>query len=338
MIDPILLHNISNFTISGKSKKKRINKSVKAPNFPPREDNFLLDVEEFRTRVSYIKTLMELRTNGVEVHVGYDNLLKEKVAVKFIHTTKRFADFNKNSLAQFENELLVLKNLARNNENKTSSDSKVQELLYHVETQKVRIMVTRYLEGGDLMDWVVEKNESAPQENVVAFLYKTTSLLYKLHMKGIAHRDIKPDNIFLRNTNDITNVTLGDFGHAAVFDVRKGTPFRQERVGTQPYVAPEIVEYKDLDEIPMEKRLTSWVGYDPRLADVFSLGVTAYCLLTASFPYETFTRRELKTCFVRLNQKKVSPELKEIIMGMMALRPEDRFTTEMVLTKLYDLL
>merc|ERR1711916_124979 len=290
------------------------------------------------TRVSYIKTLMELRTNGVEVHVGFDNVLKEKVAVKFIHTIKRFANFNKNSLAQFENELRILKYLAKNNENKTSSDSKVQELLYYVETPKVRIMVTRYLEGGDLMDWVVEKNSIAPEETVIAFLFKTTCLLRKLHMKGIAHRDIKPDNIFLHNSEDFSMVTLGDFGHAAVYDLRKGTPFRQERVGTQPYVAPEIVEFKDLEEIPVDDRLCDKTGYDPRKADVFSLGVTAYCLLTASFPYETFTRRELKTCFVRLNQKKVSPELKEIIMGMMALRPEDRFTTEMVLTKLYDLL
>jgi len=304
--------------------------------FSPRKskDLYKLDLQSFRSRIAYKDTLMELRKNGVEVHLGYDNVLKEHVAVKILHTTTEFSNSNVNSLAQYENELETLKFLTND-----GSVKNIQQLLFHLETPRVRIMVSKYCPGGDLMDYILNLKTPAKTKDVVKFLYKMTTLLENLHKKGIAHRDIKPDNIFLKDKNDFTSVLLGDFGHGAKFQVKKGvTPLRCERVGTQPYVAPEIVEFNLLDEIPKNDRLCDKTGYDPRKADVFSLGVTAYCLLTASFPYESYSRSDLMRCFIRLRHANVSKEMSRIVMGMMRPHPNDRYSTTKTLNRLYDIM
>lgn len=84
-----------------------------------------------------------------------------------------------------------------------------------------------------------------------------------LHKKGFVHRDLKPENICLESNSTIKII---DFGTARKFT--KGKKLRQV-IGTPFYMAPEI--FNDLK-------------YNEK-ADMWSLGIVLYILLTGKAPY-----------------------------------------------------
>ena len=90
-----------------------------------------------------------------------------------------------------------------------------------------------------------------------------------MHSQGIAHRDVKPENILIENIdkNDELNIKLADFGFAEFFgDKRKykGT------LGTPLFMAPEMIEKKK---------------YGTKV-DVWSATVTVYVLLVGKPPFK----------------------------------------------------
>lgn len=85
------------------------------------------------------------------------------------------------------------------------------------------------------------------------------------HERGIIHRDVKPQNVFL---SDDGHVRLLDFGVAKVID--KPLTLTGRIVGTPAYLAPEFIL-----ELPVDHR-----------ADVFSLGVVAFQLLSGKKPWD----------------------------------------------------
>lgn len=90
-----------------------------------------------------------------------------------------------------------------------------------------------------------------------------------LHDIDIAHCDIKPDNIFLDASRTI--LKLGDFGHSQRAPV--GTT-SSKVTGTMSFVAPEVA-FTEIYNTP----------YDPRLADIWSLIVTAFVCAYGQCPF-----------------------------------------------------
>ena len=68
---------------------------------------------------------------------------------------------------------------------------------------------------------------------------KVCNALHKLHKAGIAHRDIKPENIMITKEHKIV---LIDLGHGKYLNGNDGTGFMQTYVGTDMYMAPEIIK------------------------------------------------------------------------------------------------
>jgi len=94
-----------------------------------------------------------------------------------------------------------------------------------------------------------------------------------LHSVGVSHRDLKPDNVLLDARG---RVTLIDFGFA-LKDADPSKPAKQwRRIGTIHYVAPDVI--RD-------------VGYLGAQADMWSLGVILYTMLTGhpAFPNDLTT-------------------------------------------------
>ncbi|MDW8104112.1 MAG: protein kinase [Armatimonadota bacterium] len=106
-------------------------------------------------------------------------------------------------------------------------------------------------------------------DQALSILLQVARALDYAHRQGVIHRDVKPDNIVL---TDEGSVKLTDFGIAQVandlFQTQKGMLF-----GSPAYMAPEQI-------------LGTSVDYR---TDLFSLGVTAYEMLTGRLPFEAPT-------------------------------------------------
>lgn len=104
------------------------------------------------------------------------------------------------------------------------------------------------------------------------FADSTVGLLY-LHFQGVAHFDLKPDNILIGPTN---NAVIADFGVSRIMN--EGNQGVSGSPGTPTYTAPEA--YGD-------------VKYDPFLADVWSFGVTLHAMVFGSLPFMSLNQIEL---------------------------------------------
>src|SRR6185369_4379146 len=95
------------------------------------------------------------------------------------------------------------------------------------------------------------------------------------HARGIVHRDIKPDNIFLHHEGDEEVVKVVDFGIATFFGDSEQTAAERltrtgEYLGTPTYVAPERM---------------SGEGNNDGRSDVFGVGAVLYEMLAGAPPW-----------------------------------------------------
>jgi eukaryotic-like serine/threonine-protein kinase len=113
--------------------------------------------------------------------------------------------------------------------------------------------------------------EALPLARVHVLLDGILRGLASAHRAGITHRDLKPDNIFLADTDDGEVVKILDFGIARVERDRAGLTQSGALLGTPAYMAPEQVA-GDRD------RIGPWT-------DVYALGVILYEMLAGTIPF-----------------------------------------------------
>jgi WD40 repeat protein/serine/threonine protein kinase len=120
-----------------------------------------------------------------------------------------------------------------------------------------------------------DKNRLTPRERLELFVVVCQAVQHA-HQKGIIHRDIKPSNVLVTLHDGKPLVKVIDFGvakalHQSLTDKTIYTRFAQ-MVGTPLYMSPEQAEMSSLD-------------IDTR-ADIYSLGVLMYELLTGTTPFD----------------------------------------------------
>ncbi|KPA74914.1 putative protein kinase [Leptomonas pyrrhocoris] len=170
------------------------------------------------------------------------------------------------------------------------------------------------------------------EDHVAAYLIQTAVALHSLHTEyGVLHRDVKPHNIFL--LEDGVTVRLGDFGISMQLG-RVGEKAK-EACGSPYFMAPEIFEEKPYDAA----------------ADVWSLGVVFYQLLTRQLPFVAASVAALgplvrRGQFARLSDASseaaaavsaaaYSKELRELVDSLLTVEPAARPTLRRVLRSRY---
>ena len=211
------------------------------------------------TRIGPYEIITALGAGGMgEVYRARDARLSRDVAVKVL--PERFAA-DPDRLQRFEREARAAAALSHPNILAVYDVGAVGAISY---------VVTELLEGDTLRAHVMRG--PLPQDQAIHVAMDLASGLSAAHARGILHRDLKPDNVFV--TRDGQTKIL-DFGLAKVADVTESATVTRGTdpgivLGTLGYMAPEQIRGTTVDA----------------RADIFSLGVTLYECLTGRRPFK----------------------------------------------------
>jgi eukaryotic-like serine/threonine-protein kinase len=231
------------------------------------------------------------------VYLARDRTLERPVALKVL--AEQFAD-DEDFRQRFLREARLAAKLVHPN---------VVQVYDVGEDERGPYIVMEYVDGQTLADELRQHGPLPPAE-VVAIGIQLCSALEAAHAERLVHRDIKPQNILRRRNGQ---VKLADFGIARSLTATNHTEIGTV-LGTAAYLAPE------------QARGDPVTG----AADIYSLGVVLYELLTGQKPIEAQTlselilKREQSAITPPSQLASVPPELEAVVMRCLALRPEYR--------------
>src|SRR5438045_565415 len=264
--------------------------------------------EAERTLQRY-KLLEEVGQGGMAVvYKGFDTTLNREVAVKVLHPHLAGVP---ESRARLQREAHAVAKLRHEN---------ILEIFdYSGPDSPDSYIVTEFIHGKTLKTFVAEHPLPFP-EVAEMIASEVARALEHAHQFGVIHRDVKPENVMIR---DDGMVKLTDFGIAQIVDKERMTVTGQ-LLGSPAYMAPEHVEGRPLDF----------------RTDVFAVGILTYQLATGHLPFRgknphEVLKRIAECRFVdpRVANPRIGNRLGRIILRAMAAAPADRFATvgEMVI-------
>ncbi len=206
------------------------------------------------------------------------------------------------------------------------SEGKIQQILAHPNivtvfeiVEKPMLAIVMEFVQGETLDEHLARRGSLGEAEVLDILLPILSAIGFAHKRGIIHRDIKPSNILISKAPGVRNLKIMDFGVAKIKGKGTSLTATGTTVGTLHYMSPEqIVGSKNIDG----------------RADIYSLGVTLYKLVTGEVPFNAPTEFALMMAQVEaapLPPSKLNPnmskDLERIILKAMAKKADDRFQT-----------
>lgn len=186
--------------------------------------------------------------------------------------------------------------------------------------QGVPYLVMERLNGVDLRDWLDRRAEKQlPGESVLRIALEIARVLARVHDRGIVHRDVKPENIFLsHNDQGRARVQLIDFGVAKLPSSRTRLTLVEHAVGSLLYISPE--------------QLTDSRDVSPA-SDVWSIGMLMMELLRGTHPYPADLTDAQLICRILSDEPPKIPEqlpisvpLQAIVHRCLAKEPEQRYS------------
>ncbi len=212
------------------------------------------------------------------IYKAYDAVLDLVVAIKEFYISNlasrplgasKIEIFTQNQSEQYQAYLERFKEEA-NNLALFSKDAEIVTVYNRFEANDTAYIVMEFIEGMLISDYLEEYGKMPPQD-ATRILGEILQALEKLHKKGIIHRDISPDNIFLCEGN---HIKLIDFG-AAYFEDGESNQIKEDKVVKNGFSPPE--QYID--------------GAKPSPAmDIYAAGAVYYQMLTAEKPLGAMDR------------------------------------------------
>jgi len=194
----------------------------------------------------------------------------------------------------------------------------VIRVLGHRIGDPISYIVMEYVEGESVRD-LLRRQERMEEPEVRRVLREVLNALSAAHEQKIIHRDIKPDNIMLAKPHG--HVKIADFGVAKQADSTTEVTQAGFLVGTPHYMSPEQCSTTGDYEVTTQ-------------ADIYSLGATAYYMVTGKKPFEGETQPAIILQHLKDPPKPpsevvegLSEGLSNLILNMLAKKPSKRYAT-----------
>jgi len=173
-------------------------------------------------------------------------------------------------------------------------------------------LIMTLINGGDLFDALKARNFVVSEQDAKIIVFKILVVLIYLHNFGIVHRDLKTENILVRNKDDPLDIMVSDFGLSKYSGPQE---MMLKKVGTIAYVAPEVL---------LEK------GYSYKV-DLWSLGCIMHLLLRGYLPFDADNMNDIrdyilnaKLTFNNPRWNVISDPAKDLLKGLLEKNPSER--------------
>ncbi len=255
--------------------------------------------EQFAGRYEIIE---ELGAGGMgKVFKAYDHKVNEVVALKLIRPE---IGVNEKAIERFKNELKFARKITHRNICRMH-DLGDEGFLHYITME--------FVAGEDLKRFIRRAGPLSTGKTIL-ITKQVAEGLAEAHRLGVVHRDLKPQNVMIDQEG---NAKIMDFGIAR-FLAAEGVTGTGVMIGTPEYMSPEQAELKEVD---------------PR-ADIYSLGVVMYEMITGRVPFEGQTPLSIamkhktdRARPVRDLNPLASVGLANIIAKCMEKDPEKRYQT-----------
>jgi len=226
--------------------------------------------EDAGKKINDYKVIRKVGEGGFgKVYLAYHTPTCRLVALKEMNI------YNKQLGARFNREIRILRKVLHNN------------ILCYIDSGQEKktgkpYLAMEFASKGSLDDLMMKNNGSLAPKTVVQYIIQSLKGIEYIHSQGIVHRDIKPENILLQDMymSDSPHTGIGkrevpkiaDFGLAREFSKTGGSNLTGlgKAMGTVLYMPPEQI--KDAHSVR-----------EP--ADIYSMGITLYHLLTGKYPF-----------------------------------------------------
>ncbi|HET8912844.1 MAG TPA: protein kinase [Ktedonobacteraceae bacterium] len=235
------------------------------------------------------------RGGFADVYLATHIYLRTQAAIKVLHTLQ-----TEQEMEDFIEEARIIARLQH--------PHIVQVLEFGID-KKMPFLVMTYAPNGT-MRMRYPRGTRLPLPTVVGYIKQIASALQYVHDQKLIYRDLKPENLLMRNAQD---VLLSDFGIALVAQTSYN-PGAMATAGTIAYMPPEQLQGK------------------PRLAsDQYALGIIVYEWLSGERPFTgSFTEMASQHLLAPpppLRQKlpNLSPDVEKVVLTALAKEPQQRF-------------
>ncbi|MCI0708932.1 MAG: protein kinase [Chloroflexi bacterium] len=178
--------------------------------------------------------------------------------------------------------------------------------------EKYLYLVLRLIPGGSLTERLDKEGKDFPLALAAKIVEQVADGLAYAHENKIIHRDLKPGNILLDNDD---NAYIMDFGIAKVITETKGGAM-SALLGTPAYIAPEQWQSGIIDA----------------RADIYSLGVVVYRMLTGELPFSNaspfylmYSHLHEATPHPSHHKDTIPPAIDDVVLKALAKRPDERY-------------
>jgi serine/threonine protein kinase len=243
-----------------------------------------------------------LATGGMgEVYRAHDERLARDVAIKIV--AKGLASEDK-EIVRFAREARIMASLSHPN---------ILNIFDFGIDAGVTYAVMELLDGQNLRERMAKR--ALPWRTAAAIAVAAARGLAAAHAKGIVHRDMKPENIFLLADGGVKVLDFGLAHSVLAADGKGGGPEGETLVGTMVYMAPEQLG----GETPDHR------------TDIWGLGVVLYEMLTGTRPFARLNVSDTMSAILREDPPALSrygvgvpPRLERLVLRCLEKDPDKR--------------